>query len=238
MSKQSEMKNKKLPPTILRLLCGEYLLSIYNSNELMCQFGLVHFTSGPESTNQLFGLHVDAEITRINGEAYNSLELTNLPLQMAVCFWLDRIGLLYRGGPRRLDMSKKMWEGSKYHHNIASTPVVKLPDEFIPERRLDYMKGTSRSRSCKIEIPSKFDPSILVLDEQQLCKMLHCTLQKRDTKLLYLRSERVRAVALSESKKDEWEERLKVLENNIRYWIEPENITNKTIETIQLFYDV
>ena len=43
---------------------------------------------------------------------------------------------------------------------------------------------------------------------------------------------------VKKSKKDEWEERLKVLENNIRYWIEPENITNKTIETIQLFYDV
>lgn len=94
-----------------------------------------------------------------------------------------------------------MWGGSKYHHNIASTPVVKLPADFIPERKLDYMKGPSRNRSCIIKIPSKFDPSILVLDEKQLCKMLHSAIQKRDTTLLYLRDERVRAVALSESKK-------------------------------------
>ena len=38
-------------------------------------------------------------------------------------------------------------------------------------------------------------------------------------------------------KQDEWNQRLNVLENHINYWINPENITNKTIETIQLFYD-
>jgi hypothetical protein len=40
------------------------------------------------------------------------------------------------------------------------------------------------------------------------------------------------------SKKEEWEQRLKVLEEHINYWTIPENKTNKTIETIQLFYDV
>ena len=40
------------------------------------------------------------------------------------------------------------------------------------------------------------------------------------------------------SKKDEWTQRLNVLENHINYWINPENTTNKTIETIQLFYDI
>jgi hypothetical protein len=40
------------------------------------------------------------------------------------------------------------------------------------------------------------------------------------------------------SKNDEWIQRLNVLENHINYWINPENTTNKTIETIQLFYDV
>lgn len=209
--------NKKLSPTILRLLCGEYLSSITTtSNAFLCNSGLVHFTSGPESTNQLFGLHFEAKITGINFEAYNALGITNLPLQMAVCFWLDRIGLLYRGGPRRLDMSKKMWGGSKYHHNIASTPVVKLPADFIPERKLDYMKGPSRNRSCIIKIPSKFDPSILVLDEKQLCKMLHSAIQKRDTTLLYLRDERVRAVALSESKKDEWDPEKRKLRSRLQ----------------------
>ena len=38
-------------------------------------------------------------------------------------------------------------------------------------------------------------------------------------------------------KQDEWNQRLNVLENHINYWINPENTTNKTIETIQLFYD-
>ena len=43
---------------------------------------------------------------------------------------------------------------------------------------------------------------------------------------------------IKKSKKDEWTHRLNVLENHINYWINPENTTNKTIETIQLFYDV
>jgi hypothetical protein len=42
---------------------------------------------------------------------------------------------------------------------------------------------------------------------------------------------------IKNSKKDEWKERLNALEQNINYWINPENKTNKTIETIQLFYD-
>ena len=232
MLKQSEMKNEKLPPTILRLLCGEYLSSIYNSNALLCQSGLVHFTSGPQITNELFGLQFEAKITGINVEAYNALGLTNLPLQMAVCYWLDRIGLLYRGGPRRLDTSRNIFTGSRYHHNVASTPVVKLPAEFIPERKLDYMKGPSRSISCMIEIPSKFDPSILVLDEQQLCKMRHSALQKRDTTFLYLRDEIVRAVALSESKQNEWEDekRLKSLKRKMN---RKDAVIQKYFENVQ-----
>jgi hypothetical protein len=43
---------------------------------------------------------------------------------------------------------------------------------------------------------------------------------------------------VKKSKKDEWTQRLNVLEEHINYWINPANITNKTIETIQLFYDV
>ena len=43
---------------------------------------------------------------------------------------------------------------------------------------------------------------------------------------------------VKKSKKGEWTQRLNVLENNINYWINPENTTNKTIETIQLFYDM
>ena len=42
---------------------------------------------------------------------------------------------------------------------------------------------------------------------------------------------------VKQSKKIEWEQRLNALKENINYWINQENITNKTIETIQLFYD-
>lgn len=42
---------------------------------------------------------------------------------------------------------------------------------------------------------------------------------------------------VKKSKRDEWTQRLNALEEQINYWIKPENITNKTIETIQLFYD-
>ena len=43
---------------------------------------------------------------------------------------------------------------------------------------------------------------------------------------------------IKKSKKNEWEERLNSLKEQIKYWINPENTTNKTIETIQLFYDI
>ena len=43
---------------------------------------------------------------------------------------------------------------------------------------------------------------------------------------------------VKKTKKNEWTDRLHLLEENINYWINPENTTSKTIETIQLFYDV
>ena len=43
---------------------------------------------------------------------------------------------------------------------------------------------------------------------------------------------------IKKSKKNEWIQRLTVLEEQIKYWINPANTTNKTIEVIQLFYDV
>ena len=43
---------------------------------------------------------------------------------------------------------------------------------------------------------------------------------------------------VKKSKKDEWMQRLHTLEEHINYWINPINTTDKTIETIQLFYDV
>ena len=43
---------------------------------------------------------------------------------------------------------------------------------------------------------------------------------------------------VKKSKKEEWTHRLNALENQIKYWTNPSNITNKTIEIIQLFYDI
>jgi hypothetical protein len=43
---------------------------------------------------------------------------------------------------------------------------------------------------------------------------------------------------INKNKQDEWTQRLNVLEEHINYWINPANTTNKTIETIQLFYDM
>ena len=42
---------------------------------------------------------------------------------------------------------------------------------------------------------------------------------------------------IKKSKQNEWKQRLNTLENQIIYWINPSNATNKTIEIIQLFYD-
>jgi len=42
---------------------------------------------------------------------------------------------------------------------------------------------------------------------------------------------------IKNSKKEEWKKRLHTLEEQINYWINPENKTDKTIEIIQLFYN-
>lgn len=43
--------------------------------------------------------------------------------------------------------------------------------------------------------------------------------------------------AIKKTKQNEWNERLQILCSQIEYWLNPENATNKTIETIQLFYN-
>ena len=43
---------------------------------------------------------------------------------------------------------------------------------------------------------------------------------------------------VKKTKKNEWMQRLSSLEEQINYWINPVNKTDKTVETIQLFYDV
>ena len=43
---------------------------------------------------------------------------------------------------------------------------------------------------------------------------------------------------IKKSKKDEWSQRLKSLENQIDYWTNPVNKIDKTIEIIQLFYNI
>ena len=42
---------------------------------------------------------------------------------------------------------------------------------------------------------------------------------------------------IKKSKINQWDNRLKILEQQINYWLVPINITDKTIEIIQLFYD-
>ena len=42
---------------------------------------------------------------------------------------------------------------------------------------------------------------------------------------------------IKKSKQNEWDSRLESLKEEIMYWINPENITDKTIEIIPLFYD-
>ncbi len=42
---------------------------------------------------------------------------------------------------------------------------------------------------------------------------------------------------IKKAKKNEWEMRLNTLKNQISYWLNPENQTNKTVEIVQLFYD-
>jgi hypothetical protein len=42
---------------------------------------------------------------------------------------------------------------------------------------------------------------------------------------------------IKKTKQKEWSERLFALKTQINYWLTPENNSNKTIETIQLFYN-
>jgi len=44
--------------------------------------------------------------------------------------------------------------------------------------------------------------------------------------------------AVKKSKQTEWANRLNSLEEQIEYWSNPSNRTNKTIEVVQLFYDI
>ena len=42
---------------------------------------------------------------------------------------------------------------------------------------------------------------------------------------------------IKKTQKKEWRERLESLKQQINYWCNPENVTNKTIEIIQLYYN-
>jgi len=43
---------------------------------------------------------------------------------------------------------------------------------------------------------------------------------------------------VKKTKKDEWAQRLNILSEHIDYWINESNVTDKTVEIIQLFYDI
>ena len=42
---------------------------------------------------------------------------------------------------------------------------------------------------------------------------------------------------IKKKKKEEWNGRLNALEDQVKYWTDPSNVTNKTVEIVQLFYD-
>jgi hypothetical protein len=42
---------------------------------------------------------------------------------------------------------------------------------------------------------------------------------------------------IKKSKKTEWNTRLQSLKEQIEFWIQPHNITDKTVEVVELFYD-
>jgi hypothetical protein len=42
---------------------------------------------------------------------------------------------------------------------------------------------------------------------------------------------------IKKTKQNEWNDRLNALSSQIEYWLNPENVTDKTVEVIQLFYD-
>ena len=44
-------------------------------------------------------------------------------------------------------------------------------------------------------------------------------------------------IVVDKLKETEWNERLKNLKKQIEYWCNPNNVTNKTIEVIQLYYN-
>jgi len=46
-----------------------------------------------------------------------------------------------------------------------------------------------------------------------------------------------RNIQNKKNKVKEWNDRMNTLKDQINYWIQPENTTNKTVEIIQLFYD-
>jgi hypothetical protein len=44
-------------------------------------------------------------------------------------------------------------------------------------------------------------------------------------------------MVVKKSKKKEWDSRLERLREQVEYWTNPENMTEKTVETVELFYD-
>jgi hypothetical protein len=41
---------------------------------------------------------------------------------------------------------------------------------------------------------------------------------------------------IKKSKRKEWDQRLKILEEQVNYWIQPENVTEKMVEVVQLYF--
>lgn len=54
----------------------------------------------------------------------------------------------------------------------------------------------------------------------------------------YTRVSNKKICVVQKSKRNEWEQRLDSLGEQVQYWTQPENVTDKTVEVIQLFYDI
>jgi len=60
---------------------------------------------------------------------------------------------------------------------------------------------------------------------------------KRDKQFQFFIGVKLKLNGRRKQKKKEWESRLERLREQVEYWTNPENATEKTVEIVELFYD-
>ena len=80
---------------------------------------------------------------------------------------------------------------------------------------------------------------MLVIDLSYLFDLIQINIQCRDGKSITScwGINKFGLACIKPSKVKEWNERLVALKNMIQYWLSPENISEKTVQVIELFYD-